>query len=136
MTESIRQQDLQVLVAQELGDGQGHVGGLAALQGRLVRGGDHDDGALQALLAQGLLDELADLAAPFADQARRPRRRRSASLASIDSSTDLPTPEPAKTPRRWPRQQVVKTFIEPDAEVQALADPAAGVGGEAAARSG
>ena len=26
--------------------------------------------------------------------------------ASIDSSTDLPTPEPAKMPSRWPRQQV------------------------------
>ena len=35
-----------------------------------------------------------------------------ASLASIDSSTDLPTPEPAKMPRRWPRQVVVKTFID------------------------
>ncbi len=35
----------------------------------------------------------------------------SASRASIDSSTDLPTPEPANTPSRWPRQQVVKTSI-------------------------
>ena len=35
----------------------------------------------------------------------------SAFLASMESSTDLPTPEPAKTPRRWPRQQVVKTFM-------------------------
>ena len=26
--------------------------------------------------------------------------------ASIDNSTDLPTPEPAKMPSRWPRQQV------------------------------
>ncbi|MGY3363716.1 hypothetical protein ACVWZL_000841 [Bradyrhizobium sp. GM2.4] len=31
--------------------------------------------------------------------------------ASIDSSTDLPTPEPAKMPMRWPRQQVRKVFI-------------------------
>src|SRR4029077_3205717 len=30
--------------------------------------------------------------------------------ASIDSSTDLPTPEPAKMPSRWPRQQVRNVF--------------------------
>ena len=30
--------------------------------------------------------------------------------ASIDSSTDLPTPEPAKMPMRWPRQQVMKVL--------------------------
>ena len=48
VTEFIRQQHVLVLVAQILGDGHGHVGGLAALQSRLVRGGDHDDGALPA----------------------------------------------------------------------------------------
>ena len=32
--------------------------------------------------------------------------------ASMDSSTDLPTPEPAKMPRRWPRQVVVKTSMD------------------------
>jgi hypothetical protein len=61
-------QDFQVLVAQELGDRQGHVGGLASLEGRLVGGGHHDDGALEAFLAQGFFDELPDLTAPFADQ--------------------------------------------------------------------
>src|SRR5216684_1659943 len=30
--------------------------------------------------------------------------------ASIDNSTDLPTPEPAKMPSRWPRQQVRKVL--------------------------
>src|SRR5204863_41488 len=30
--------------------------------------------------------------------------------ASIDSKTDLPTPEPAKMPSRWPRQQVRKVL--------------------------
>ena len=37
---------LEVLVAQELGQGHGHIGRLAPLQRRLVRGGDDDDGAL------------------------------------------------------------------------------------------
>ena len=32
--------------------------------------------------------------------------------ASIDSSTDLPTPEPAKMPSRWPRQQVRKVLSD------------------------
>ncbi|MNE13178.1 hypothetical protein D3C80_1060050 [compost metagenome] len=62
-------QDFQPLIAQVFRDGQGHIGRLAPFQRRLVRGGDDDDGALQALFAQGLLDELADLAAPLADQA-------------------------------------------------------------------
>ena len=34
----------------------------------------------------------------------------SALRASIDSSTDLPTPEPEKMPMRWPWQQVMKVL--------------------------
>jgi hypothetical protein len=32
-------------------------------------------------------------------------------LASIERSVDLPTPEPAKMPRRWPRQSGEKISI-------------------------
>ena len=35
----------------------------------------------------------------------------SAPRASMDMMVDLPTPEPAKTPRRWPRAQGVKTSM-------------------------
>ena len=62
-------QDFQPLIAEVFGDGERHIGRLAPFQRRFVRGGDHDHGAAQALFAQGLLDELADLAAPLADQA-------------------------------------------------------------------
>ncbi len=51
----------------------------------------------------------------------------SASRASIESSTDLPTPEPAKTPRRWPRAAGGERVHRAHAEVQPIADPAAGV---------
>ena len=61
--------DLEVLIAHVFADRHGHIGGLAALQGRFVTGGDHDDGAAQPFLAEGFLDELPNLPAPFADQA-------------------------------------------------------------------
>jgi hypothetical protein len=32
--------------------------------------------------------------------------------ASIESSTDLPTPEPEKMPMRWPRQQVRNVLMQ------------------------
>src|SRR5262249_20645851 len=42
-------------------DREREIGGLAAHQGRLVRGGDHDDRALKALLAQVVLEEFLHL---------------------------------------------------------------------------
>ena len=57
------------LVAEILGDGEREIGGLAAHQRRLVRGGDHDDGAREARLAEIVLEELLHLAAALADEA-------------------------------------------------------------------
>jgi hypothetical protein len=56
------------LVAEILGDGEGEIGGLAAHQGRLVGGGDHDDAAGGAFIAEVGGQELLHLAAALADQ--------------------------------------------------------------------
>ncbi len=69
----------------------------------LVRGGDDDDRPGQALGAEVVLDELADLTAALADERDAPTRRPRCPRAIIDSRLDLPTPEPAKMPSRWPR---------------------------------
>ena len=53
--------------------------------------------------AEVVLEELAHLAATLADQGDAPRSAASVPRAIIDSRVDLPTPEPAKMPTRWPR---------------------------------
>ena len=60
-----------------------------------------------ALLAEIVLEEFLHFAAAFADQADH-RDVGRALRASIDISTDLPTPEPAKMPMRWPRHRSAK----------------------------
>ena len=127
MTLSIRQRTSQVLIAQILGDGEGHVGGLAALQGRLVGGGDHHDGAGQPLRPQRLLDELAHLAAPLADQADHHRvaggvagqHREQHRLADAGAGEDA---EPLAAAAGG------EDVHGPHAELEPLADPAAGMG--------
>ena len=87
-----------------LGDAGGGEGRPEPHERRLVGGRDDDDRARQALGAEVLLDELADLAAALADQAST-RTSASVPRVIIDSRLDLPTPEPAKMPMRWPRPQ-------------------------------
>ena len=62
-------EDVAAAVAEILCDRQGGVGGLAADRRRLVGGGEDDDAARKAVGAEGVLDELARLAAALADQA-------------------------------------------------------------------
>ena len=62
------EQHLASLVAEVLGDGRGDVGGLEALHGGAVGGGDDEDRLLQSFGAEVLLDELAHLAAALADE--------------------------------------------------------------------
>jgi hypothetical protein len=63
------QQDVLALVAEVLGNRGGVGGALQAHQRRRVGRRGHHHRAAQAFLAQDLLDEFLDLAAPFADQA-------------------------------------------------------------------
>jgi hypothetical protein len=62
-------QHVAALVAEIFGKRQREIGGLAAHQGRLVGGRDHDHGPGQPLIAQILLQEFLHLAAALADQA-------------------------------------------------------------------
>jgi hypothetical protein len=57
--------------------------------------------------AEIILDELAHLAPPLADQGDAARRRRSAPRASMESSVDSPTPEPANSPQAAGRRRQV-----------------------------
>jgi hypothetical protein len=50
-----------------LGDGERRVSRVAAQRRRLIRGGDDDDAASEPFLAEAVFDELARLAAAFAD---------------------------------------------------------------------
>jgi hypothetical protein len=130
VTESIRQraEHLLVLVAQELGQGERQIGGLATLQGRFVRGGDHHDGAGEAGFAEGLLDEFADLPAPLADQPDHHRVARGLArqhgeqhrLSDARAGEDAEPLAPAAGG---------EDVHGPHPEVQPLADPSAGVGG-------
>src|SRR5438132_1465637 len=64
---SVRQEhDVGALIAEEFRGRARDVGGADAQEPRLVAGGDDDEGALQPLGAQGLLDEVADLAPALA----------------------------------------------------------------------
>ena len=54
------QQDVFALIAEELGGGQSHREGADAERGWAVRRCDDDDRALQAFLAEFVLDEVAD----------------------------------------------------------------------------
>ena len=62
------QDDLVPLVAEPFGDGGGDVGGLEALHGGAVGRGDDEDGLLESLGAEVLLDELAHFASALADE--------------------------------------------------------------------
>ena len=62
------QQHLGALVPEILGDGGGHIGRLEPFHGRTLRGRDHDDGLLESFLPDVVLDELAHLAPPLADE--------------------------------------------------------------------
>ncbi len=88
---------------------QRQVGRLPPHQRRLVRGRDHHDGLLDTDLAEIFGDEFLHFAAALADQPDD-RDIDLALRASIDISTDLPTPEPAKMPMRWPSHMVVKVL--------------------------
>ena len=121
-------QHLQILVAQELGDGHGHIGRLAAFQGRLVRGGDHDDGAFQPLFAQGLLDELAHLAAPFADQAHD-HGVAGRLLGQHGQKHRLAHARPGEDAQALAPAGGGEDVHGPHTQVQPLADPSARVGG-------
>ena len=102
-----QQQDVEALVAEVLGDAGGGVRGAQAHQRRLVGGGDDDDDPVARGLAEVVLEELAHLAAALADQADDDDVGRRVPRAIMPSSVDLPTPEPAKMPTRWPRPQGV-----------------------------
>ena len=91
-----------------LGHRHGGVGGLASQQRRRIRGGHHHHGPGQAVGAEIVLDELAHFAAALAHQCQHGHVAFRCCGASMDSSVDLPTPEPANRPSRWPVRQVVK----------------------------
>ena len=62
------QEYVEALIAEILGNGGGRPGRADAQDRRIIGGGDDDDRAAQALFAQGMLQEILDLAAALADQ--------------------------------------------------------------------
>jgi hypothetical protein len=129
-------QHVLALVAEILGERQRQIGRLPPHQRRLVGGRDHHHRAREPLLAEVVLHEFLHLAAALADQADH-RDVASTLRASIDSSTDLPTPEPAKMPMRWPGSRW-EGVERAHAEIERRADPLARMrgGGGAAERIG
>ena len=103
--------------------------------GRLVGGRDDHDRAGQALGAEVVLEELAHLAAALADQGDARETAASVPRAIIDSRLDLPTPEPANMPRRWPRPHGHEGVERAHAERQRLCRPAARPGASGARSS-
>ena len=62
------EQHVLAFVAERLGNGRGDLGGLQSEQSRLVGRGDYHARPSQPLRAELLIDELLNLAAPFADE--------------------------------------------------------------------
>ena len=107
VSESIISMTSWPLLAEGLGDAGGGEGGAQAQQGRLVRGGHHDDGAGQP---SGPRSSSRNSRTSRPRSPTRAMTETSASVprAIMDSRDDLPTPEPAKSPMRWPRPSVVR----------------------------
>jgi hypothetical protein len=78
------------------------------MNGAFVAGRNDGNGFFQALGAQRVLQEFAHLAAAFTDKRHDDDIEGVGACASIARSVDLPTPEPAKTPKRCPMQSGVK----------------------------
>ncbi len=122
----MRQSTLRALVAEVLGDGERRVGGVPAQRRRLIGGGDDDDAALQPFLAEAVFDELARLAAAFADQADHrdvrlgvPRQhRQQAGLADAGAGENA---------QPLPSAACQKRVEGADAEVELALHPLAGV---------
>ena len=117
------QHHVGALVAEVLGDRGRGERRLDAHQRRLVGRRDDHDRARQAV-AEVALDELAHLAAALADQAIT-LTSAVVERAIMPSSDDLPTPEPAKMPRRWPRPHGHERVERAHAERQRSLDPRA-----------
>ncbi len=102
--------NLLAFVAEVFRDGERQPRGAAATRRSLVRRRRDDHGFLQAFGAQRILDEFRT------SRPRSPIRPidddvRIAPRASIDMMVDLPTPDPAKMPRRWPRAHGANTSM-------------------------
>ena len=110
-----------------LGDREGHVGGVAAHQRRLVRGRHHDHGAGQAGGAEIVLQEFLHLAAALAHEADHRHvgggvageHRQQHRLANTGAGEDA-------HPLAGAHGQ--EGVDAPDPEVQRSADPGAGMG--------
>ncbi len=78
-------------------------------------------------VAEVALDELEQLAAALADQADHVDRRRRRARDHARAGVDLPTPEPAKIPSRWPRPHGHERVERAHAERQPLGRSAGAV---------
>ena len=116
----MQQDDVGALGGEALGDPGRGERGAQAQQRRVVGGGHDDDGAGEALGAEVVLDELADLAAALADQGddgdgglvvagdhRQQRRLADAgagedadALAAADGGERVEDPDAERQPRR------------------------------------
>ena len=112
-----------------LGDGRGDVGpprgARVANDPRWPRRGPRDRHRARA---DGLLGEVADLAATLSDEARDDDVGVGAEVI-CPSSVDLPTPAPAKMPTRWPRPTRVQTVDRAHTGRDRLVDGARGRAG-------
>ena len=105
-----QKQNMQTLIAQLFGDGHRHIGGLTAHQRRLVGRRGNDDAARETFRSQIVLDEFLEFAAAFADEPDDDGVGIRYGGRAWRAVVDLPTPEPAKMPMRWPLQQVGKAL--------------------------
>ena len=104
------QQDVFAQIAEIFGDAHRGLRREAAHHRAFVAGRDDGDGAI-ALLAERVLQEFPHFASALADQRQDRRLSKPRERVSIPSSVDLPMPDPAKMPMRWPAQIGVNRSI-------------------------
>ena len=107
------------------GDGGGAQRAADAQHRRMI-GGHRDHDRARARRAGDLgFEEVGDFAAALADQPDRRSHRPAAARTIMPSSTDLPTPEPAMMPTRWPWPIGQQPVDRAHADIQRLAHAAA-----------
>ena len=124
------QHDVPAQIAEIFGHRGGHLGGLDAHQGGLIGSGDDDDRTGQARLPRSFSRN------SFTSRPRSPMRAMTFTAlwqlrAIMPSNTDLPTPEPANRPTRWPLPMVLNPSMARMPVTMGSADAAAvqGIGG-------